>query len=699
MPNDVYTYALQRIRVLWSDPDIVIWIDLDSERALPQYSSRLELEHSMASGDLQSIPDPFTAISMKSPVAESPAAEVQERAWNAIQEAVKSEPQIYSRQTRGPLISKIMENTRASKQTVYRWLRRYWQYGKSKNALSGRYDNCGGPGKTKNLSNKKIGAPRTRTPGTGVNVDDQIKRIFRVSIEKCLLHEGEYDIDYAYNQVLIAFGVSLPCKPEDLINVPTERQFRYFYEKEYSSLEITRRRKGEINYRKDFRPVLGSSTAEVSGPGSKYQIDATIADIYLVSEQDRSKIVGRPTMYFVVDVFSRAIVGLYIGFENPSWVSAMGALANAVADKEEFCTRYGVKTYSHEWPSPGLPESIISDRGAEILGRHVEVLSEAFGINIENTPPYRADWKGVVERDFLTIQHKMKPFVPGYVTGKAIGKKRHGKDYRLESVLTLNEFTAIIINIVRFYNTENPIAKYDPDSDMPPDLKYIPIELWNWGIENRTGKLRRPDSELVRVNLMPHTTATVTEHGLRVFGCYYSCKEAVEKGWFERNYSGPKRRTIAYDLHSSNSIYIRPTDSFNDYIEARLTPRSREYEDLSMYEVWEKKDIKADVAAKSKLTQRAGSINLTRELESITEEAMKAGSEQGTKKSRIEGISANKRAERQYERRKLTEKLSSSLDDCNEAEVIPINQFQGKKRSFNLPTNLKDLLREKRSDE
>ena len=35
-----------------------------------------------------------------------------------------------------------------------------------------------------------------------------------------------------------------------------------------------------------------ASTSEVEGPGSRYQIDATIADVYLVSAQDREKIIG-----------------------------------------------------------------------------------------------------------------------------------------------------------------------------------------------------------------------------------------------------------------------------------------------------------------------------------------------------------------------------------------------------------------------
>lgn len=51
---------------------------------------------------------------------------------------------------------------------------------------------------------------------------------------------------------------------------------------------------------------------QVLGPGSRYEIDATIADIYLVSDSDRACIVGRPTIYFVVDVFSRMVVGFIL---------------------------------------------------------------------------------------------------------------------------------------------------------------------------------------------------------------------------------------------------------------------------------------------------------------------------------------------------------------------------------------------------
>jgi hypothetical protein len=697
MSNDVYQLSSKRLRVLWSNPEVIFYIDIDSDRALPEYAPRGEFEHLMAKGELEIIEDPHINISMTFPASGSKSEDIQNRAWGAIEDAVNAEPNIYVRKQRGQLLTQAMEKSGATKQTIYRWFRRYWQLGQCKNTLNGQYNRCGGLGKTKKKSGKKLGAPRTRTPGDGVNVDDNIKAIFRVAIEKCLLNESQYEFDYAYNQVLIAFGVPLPCKPEHLLDVPTARQFRYFYNKEYSPLEVTRKRKGEINYQKDYRPVLSSSTTEVSGPGSRYQIDATIADVYLVSADDRNKVIGRPTMYFVVDVFSRAIVGMYMGLENASWVSAMEALSNTVLDKVEYCKQFDIEITKEMWPTVGLPETIIGDRG-EILGRHIEVLSKAFNVDIENTPPYRADWKGIVERYFKTVQVKMKPFVEGYVTKEAIGKKRHGKDYRQDSTLTLKEFTQMMIKIVIFYNNEHTLSEYDPDKGLPNDLPYNPLDLWEWGIQYRTGRLRRPSSDIVKVNLLPHTEATVTEKGLKLFNCYYTCKEALDWGWFEGNYNGAKKVTIAYDLYSANVIYLRLNDNYATFITAALAPRSRAYQDLTMWEVWQRNDINADVAATSRLKSRSGSVNLVNDLETIAARSKAAQpiNKALTKSEKVTGIRENKRLERQQERIKKYENQDVNQQPDN---VTSLHSDRLNPKSYKLPTSLKDILKSDSDDE
>jgi putative transposase len=699
MPNDVFSWDQKRIRILWSNIQAVFWIDIDDHRALPQVDPRADFEHFLARSDLKLIADPYVKISMTLPKKGSKAEQVKERAWAAIESSVKATPEILQRNTRGKYLKQIQENSNATKQTAYRWLRRYWQFGMCENSLNGQYENSGAPGKPRKFAGKRSGAPRTRSLGTGLPISDETKSLFRVVIEKCLLNEGKYEFDYAYNQLLISYGVKIPSTPKELVDVPTERQFKYFYQKEYTSIEVTRKREGEINYLKDFSPSLGTSTAEVPGPGYLYQIDATIADVYLVSEQDRKEIIGRPTIYFVVDVFSRAIVGLYIGLENASWVSAMEALGTAMADKVAYCAEYDIDITPDLWPMQGLPENIIGDKG-EMLGRHVEVLSKSFHVDIQNTPSYRADWKGIVERYFRTVQTKMKPFVEGYVTKSPIGKKRHGNDYRQDGILTLNEFTKMIIKIVLYYNNEHEVSTYDIDSGVPKNLPANPLTLWNWGVEYRTGLLRRPDPELVKINLLPHSNATVTEHGLKVFGCYYSCKQALDWGWFEGNYRGPKTVTVAYDLYSSNVVYLRPSDSYAEFIPANLTTRSRAYVDMTIWEVWAAQDMRLDVAATSKLKKRSGSVNLVSDLQQIKDEAKKQQPlySKTEKAKRAQGIKENKRNERQYERNKKTSEKTAA-PQSQTATVTQIQSGNSGKKNFKLPARLKDLLKEDESDE
>ena len=51
----------------------------------------------------------------------------------------------------------------------------------------------------------------------------------------------------------------------------------------------------------------------------------------------------------------------------------------------------------------------------ELEGKNAENLINALGIKIMNTPPYRADWKGIIEQNFKTTSDRVKPFMPGVV--------------------------------------------------------------------------------------------------------------------------------------------------------------------------------------------------------------------------------------------------------------------------------------------
>ncbi|MCU7799206.1 MAG: Mu transposase C-terminal domain-containing protein [gamma proteobacterium symbiont of Lucinoma myriamae] len=691
--NDVYVMGSRRIRILWTYEQIIIWIDIDDIKALPENSSRIEFEHLVANDELKDIDDPYITKVLSSPKVGSKSELIQKKAWNAIKDVVNLQPDIYKRKERGIIVNEAFKCHGITKQTYYRYLRRYWQFGNCQNALSANYDKCGSAGEQRKAGKAKRGRPRTRTPGIGVNVDDNIRKFFRVAIEKSYLKKGKYEFTYAFNQMLIAFGIDpLKKDPIAIAEAPTEMQFNYFFKQEYSPIEVTKRREGDVNYLKDFRPVLGTSTAEVAGPGSRYQIDATIGDVYLVSSIDQSKIIGRPVIYIVVDVFSRLVTGVYVGLESPSWVSAMEALANTVCEKQAFCKAFDIDITPEQWPAVGLPEVIMADKG-EMLGRHIEVLSKAFHVSIENAAAYRADWKGIVERYFRTIQVKFKPYVEGYVPGIPIGKKRNGPDYRLDATLTLHEFTQMIIRCILYYNNDHCLTKYDPDADIPATLEHNPRTLWEWGIKYRTGKLRRAPEDLVSINLLPHTQATITEKGISLFKCFYTNAEALGLGWFERNYSGVKKITVAYDPYSANKIYIRPNNKYDEYWIATLTPRSREFADMTIWEVWQRNDIKATTAATSQLKKKAGELELDYHLKNIAETAKSSKPDVShiPKSQQTKGIRQNRIEEKKHERMKKTQSKSDTVETQPISNVVPINSNNNQEKDYGIPDMIDDL--------
>ena len=115
MPNDVYQINSKRLRVLWSNPEVIFYIDIDLANALPEYASRDEFEHLMAKNELEVIEDPHINVSMTFPQKGSKSESIQDRAWSAIQNAVNNVPDIYLRKQRGVLLNQVIHESGATK--------------------------------------------------------------------------------------------------------------------------------------------------------------------------------------------------------------------------------------------------------------------------------------------------------------------------------------------------------------------------------------------------------------------------------------------------------------------------------------------------------------------------------------------------------------------------------------------------------
>lgn len=622
-------------RILYYYKDIIYLIDIYGN-SMPITVSETFIQSGLNDGTIHVLEnEPYMII--KDEEAIPPKHKViRDKAYNAIKEIVTIEPDIYIAGERVKLVREYVYNVHEA--TVMRYLKRFWQRGMHKNSLLPDYHNCGGKQGNKEKNNTFVITPETI-------------KIFNTALNRFYYNSSRKTLTLTYELMIKEY-----FSENGVVNdaIPTLRQFRYWFNKERSIKKEVSTRQSPKQYELQHRGLTGSSTEEAFGPGAIFQIDATVGDVYLVSQYNRNWIIGRPVIYTVMDVFSRCVVGINISLEGPSWIGASIALINAASDKVSFCRKYGIEIGNDEWNyCSTLPEAIIADRG-ELEGENIESLISAFGIKILNTSPYRGDMKGIIERYFNTINQHTKPFMPGAI--KSQYRERGEQDYRLSATLDLRQFTQIIIKCVLYHNNHHYLSNYTRSEDMIADgVEPIPKLIWEWGVANRTGRLRTVDEDLLKLNLLPRDKATVTRHGIKFKGMLFGSKTSLKERWFEKaRNNGSWKVDISYDPRDMSFIYIKYEDG-RKFDKCFLLEHQSRYKEKSIEEVTYLMEYEKMQAKASKKAELQNKIDLLNDIEEIIEQAKeetKNEVEEGiSKKRRIQNIRDNRNFEKQQERK------------------------------------------------
>lgn len=360
---------------------------------------------------------------------------------------------------------------------------------------------------------------------------------------------------------------------------PSWHSFRhYFYEGGYhakSRLTITRN--GLTDYQRNHRPLFGSAMGWKDKIGA-FQMDATQADIYLVSRLDKSAIIGRPNIYMAVDTITQLITGIYVGLDSGEQ-AVINCLANAATNKVEFCQRYGIEIKPDIWPNTGLPGEIITDKGKEFVGSRMEELAMKYGIEFESLPPFRPDGKSLVEKSFDLIQQKYKPALRGKGVIEADSQERWAVDYRSQAMLTLEDFTKVIIHCVLYLNSCRIIQNCQVGEVAP-----VAAELWRWYDGQGESIVIPVSGERLYQFGLPRKSATLSRKGINNQGLWYT--GAKYKKLLERKNVGDTIK-IAYDPDNVSQVYL--IDGM-EYVPFELASYCRQYVGATQAEYQIEKD-------------------------------------------------------------------------------------------------------------
>lgn len=318
-------------------------------------------EDEIEAGILLAVSDPFF-MSQDDKYLTPKQVEKRDGDWEVINSSWQElKWQLLEKKTRDVTFDEIAEKFNLKKLKAKRLFTRFWQRGLNKNALLPDYNKSGGKGKERDLSGaNKVGRPRkyalNNDLNEGINITDDVKKQFAHVIKQYYRKKEQITLTDAYEFLLRDFYSNkyvedgeVKYSVWDASIIPSYNQFYYWFKKyEDPQLDISMR-KSKKEFELKHRPILSNSTQEADGPGTRFQVDATIADIYLVSSFNRSLIIGRPVVYGIIDVYSRLFTGVYVGLEGPSWIGAMMALDNMITDKVAFCAEHDIYINDSQW--------------------------------------------------------------------------------------------------------------------------------------------------------------------------------------------------------------------------------------------------------------------------------------------------------------------------------------------------------------
>lgn len=256
---------------------------------------------------------------------------------------------------------------------------------------------------------------------------------------------------------------------------------------------------------------------EAERPNEIWQSDHTPLDIIVF---DHHKKPIKPWLTVIIDDYSRAVPGYYLGFEPPSSIRIALALRQAIWRKED------------NWTVCGIPEKFYSDCGKDYLSNHIDQVSIDLNFETIQTEPGEPDGKGKCERFFLTVKETLLATLPGYFP------EGHGE---VSPVLTLQQLETRF----RAWLVGEYLTNVHSETNMPPK------ERW----ENFPFVPRLPDS-IEQLDLLLMTVATtrkVRRDGIR-FGRYR---------YYDAGLNGHVGEdvTIRYDPRDMGEIHVFANDT------------------------------------------------------------------------------------------------------------------------------------------
>jgi putative transposase len=331
-------------------------------------------------------------------------------------------------------------------------------------------------------------------------------------------------------------------------------------------------------------------------PLDRVEIDHTQLDI-IVLDNDNKEVLGRPYITVAIDCCTGYVLGMYIGFESPSYRSIMKTLQHAMSGKSYLKAKY--PDIKNDWLAYGKPRMLVTDNGKDFLSKDLSDACLQLGIELFQCPIKQPWYKGAVERFFRTLNSLIHS-LPGTTFSNTQERKK--RDYNSEKKAVIS-FSALI-GIIHTWIVDTYLEEFHEG------VGGIPRQKWKHGIAVHDRPQISAHKFDLNIALMKVDSRTISAEGINFLRWHYLNAE-LKALRLELEKRGIERVKFKYDPDDLSKLFA--FDEIQQrYIEVPNTDPRSQGVSLSMrsnvlhQKNQERKEVDRDgiAAAKAKIQQQ-----------------------------------------------------------------------------------------------
>jgi len=269
------------------------------------------------------------------------------------------------------------------------------------------------------------------------------------------------------------------------------------------------------------------------------QIDHTHLDLFVIDDESHMPL-GRPWLTICIDSHTRCILGIYIGFEPPSYLTVGKCLKHAFLPKTNLQEQF--PDIRNTWDAHGVMEQLFVDNGLEFHSISLEKACFAFGVEIVYTPRKTPWFKGKIERFNRTINDDVSHGISGTTFSNIFEKDDY--DPAKHAVVTLSTLRLIIHKWIADYYHQKPHRSLDNQT---------PALVWTSSVHPEDIALAHNPAEMDMLLGKAVENKKVTHKGIEINNLLYNSPELMN---LRRQYGDPLTVDIRVDEADIGHLYV-----------------------------------------------------------------------------------------------------------------------------------------------